>query len=134
MLKVTNSAIIFPLGSSLIMPTTFLFLHIGKNLVSLFKYLVSSNFASHLLQCLSKNLLSLSDAKSCQCPWNITLSYFHIFQYQSTRSKEKNTDIPTEKRYFKTEKYAHFSILNKCLSYWNHLQNVLKTHFKGHLH
>ena len=53
----------------------------------------------------------------------ILLPYFPISKH---KIKRKNTDIPTEKRHFKTEKYAHFSILNKCLSYWNHLQNVLK--------
>ena len=35
-----------------------------------------------------------------------------------------------KRRDFKTEKYGCFSILSKCLSDWNLLQNALKTNFK----
>ena len=35
-----------------------------------------------------------------------------------------------KRRDFKTEKYGCFSILSKCLSDWNLLQNDLKTNFK----
>ena len=35
-----------------------------------------------------------------------------------------------KRRDFKTEKYGSFSILSKCLSDWNLIQNALKTNFK----
>ena len=48
---------------------------------------------------------------------------------QSYNTRSFNTH-QLKKRDFKTEKYGPFSILRKCLSDWNLLQNALKTNFK----
>ena len=48
-------------------------------------------------------------------------------QFYNTRSFNKHQ---LKKQDFKTEKYGCFSILSKCLSDWNLLQNDLKTNFK----
>ena len=48
-------------------------------------------------------------------------------QFYNTRSFNTHQ---LKRRDFKTEKYGRFSILSKCLSDWNLLQNALKTNFK----
>ena len=46
-------------------------------------------------------------------------------QFYNTRSLPNTHQL--KKQDFKTEKYDRFSILSKCLSDWNLLQNALKT-------
>ena len=48
-------------------------------------------------------------------------------QFYNTRSFNTHQ---LKKRDFETEKCGHFSILSKCLSDWNLLQNTLKTTFE----
>ena len=59
--------------------------------------------------------------------FNTTFKQTETNQFYNTRSFNTHQ---LKKRDFKTEKYDHFSILSKCLSDWNLLQNVLKTNFK----
>ena len=52
-------------------------------------------------------------------------------QFHNTRSFNTHQ---LKRQDFKTEKYGCFSILSKCLSDWNLLQNALKTNFKKMKH
>ena len=64
-------------------------------------------------------------------------SFDKTFQ-QSTTTRYQNersaSSFQLRKGDFKTEKYGRFSIINKCLSYWNQLQKHLKTNFKDIKH
>ena len=59
--------------------------------------------------------------------FNNTFKQMETNQFYNTRSFNTHQ---LKKRDFKTEKYYRFSILSKCLSDWNLLQNALKTNFK----
>ena len=54
--------------------------------------------------------------------FNTTFKQMETNQFYNTRSFNTHQ---LKKRDFKTEKYDHFSILSKCLSDWNLLQNVI---------
>ena len=58
---------------------------------------------------------------------NTTFKQMETNQFYNTRSFNTHQ---LKRRDFKTEKYGCFSILSKCLSDWNLLQNALKTNFK----
>ena len=58
--------------------------------------------------------------------FNTTFKQMETNQFYNTRSFNKHQ---LRKRDFKTEKYGRLSILSKCLSDWNLLQNALKTNF-----
>ena len=58
---------------------------------------------------------------------NATFKRMETNQFHNTRSFYTHQ---LKRRDFKTEKYGHFSILNKCLSDWTLLQNALETSFK----
>ena len=59
--------------------------------------------------------------------FNTTFKQMETNQFYNTRSFNTHQ---LKRRDFKTEKYGRFSILSKCLSDWNLLQNALKTNFK----
>ena len=59
--------------------------------------------------------------------FNTTFKQMESDQLYNTRSFNTHQ---LKKWDFKTEKYGRFSILSKCLSDWNILQNDLKTNFK----
>ena len=59
--------------------------------------------------------------------FNTTFKQMETNQFYNTRSFNTHQ---LKRRDFKTEKYGCFSILSKCLSDWNLLQNALKTNFK----
>ena len=59
--------------------------------------------------------------------FNTTFKQMETNQFYNTRSFNTHQ---LKRRDFKTEKYGCFSILSKCLSDWNLLQNDLKTIFK----
>ena len=59
--------------------------------------------------------------------FNTTFKRMETNQFHNKRSFNTNQ---LRIRDFKTEKSGHFSILSKCLSDWNLLQNALKTNFK----
>ena len=58
--------------------------------------------------------------------FNTTFKQMETNQFYNTRSFNTHQ---LKRRDFKTEKYGRFSILSKCLSDWNLLQNDLKTNF-----
>ena len=58
--------------------------------------------------------------------FNTTFKQMETNQFYNTRSFNTHQ---LKRRDFKTEKYGCFSILSKCLSDWNLLQNALKTNF-----
>ena len=58
--------------------------------------------------------------------FNATFKQMETNQFYNTRSFNKHQ---LRKRDFKIEKYGRLSILSKCLSDWNLLQNALKTNF-----
>ena len=59
--------------------------------------------------------------------FNTTFKQMETNQFYNTRSFNTHQ---LKRRDFKTEKYGRFSILSKCLSDWNLLQNDLKTNLK----
>ena len=59
--------------------------------------------------------------------FNTTFKQMETNQFYNTRSFNTHQ---LKRRDFKTEKYGCFSILSKCLSDWNLLQNALKTNFR----
>ena len=59
--------------------------------------------------------------------FNTTFKQMETNQFYNTRSFNTHQ---LKRRDFKTEKYGRFSILSKCLSDWNLLQNALETNFK----
>ena len=59
--------------------------------------------------------------------FNTTFKRMESSQFRNRRSFNTHQ---LKRRDFKTEKYGRFSILSKCLSDWNLLQNDLKTNFK----
>ena len=59
--------------------------------------------------------------------FNEIFQQFRTTRYQNTRSA---SSFQLRKQCFQTEKYGQFSIINKCLSDWNQLQEHLKTNFK----
>ena len=59
--------------------------------------------------------------------FNTTFKRMETNQFHNTSSFNIHQ---LKRRDFKTEKYGRFSILSKCLSDWNLLQNALKTNFK----
>ena len=63
--------------------------------------------------------------------FNTTFERMETNQFHNTRSFNTHQ---LKRRDFKTEKYGRFSILSKCLSDWNLLQNALKTNLKKMKH
>ena len=59
--------------------------------------------------------------------FNTTFKQMGTYQFYNTRSFNTHQ---LKQRDFKTEKYGHSSILSKCLSDWNLLQNDFKTNLK----
>ena len=57
---------------------------------------------------------------------NTTFKQMETNQFYNTRSFNTHQ---LKRQNFKTGKYGSFSILSKCLSNWNLLQNALKTNF-----
>ena len=60
--------------------------------------------------------------------FNTTFKQIETNQFYNTRFFNTHQ---LKKRNFKTENNGRFSILSKCLSDWNLLQNDLKTNFKN---
>ena len=76
-----------------------------------------------------QNILFVCDCleKGRMKSFNTTFKRMETDQFHNTRSFNTHQ---LKRRNFKTEKYGHSSILSKCLSAWNLLQNVFKTNFK----